>query len=401
MNKRIFGLICILIGLCLAVVSVLLFFNHETDDLQNQEQLSELVAEQYLISVSQQNNCGNGIVQDNNVIDSEFEYDDNEIYAHYSESRAKGYVDCVLEIPAIDLRQSIFTGTVDQLRHDLASWLAVTARADYILGDTQYCIYMHNPRDKSVKISHAQDNLHEGDYMVVTKDNTVYLYQVTGVFAEWRNKCSDIYVNSKNVSSDKLYIFTCGRKEWQGRNVVIEGTVYAVYTTSDWNNNKDQYVENYKKDIGMKNEDEQTVKNKEQLIMSVSQENDNIVIALRHPNYISFSDCSICVLNSDGYFAEGFDSPIEYIGDDIVLPKLPDGEYYIGLYENNTGYRDPIPYQIVVKTESRVLEFATMDEIVEEDQQSAAIMRVVAITMLVFAILFGVITIIKTKRREN
>lgn len=395
MSKRIIPLCVVLVLLCGAVCGILFFYSNETEDLESQEQISELVAEEYLIYVSQQDDIASPNEGDESSeleLPSDLEYDDNEIYSYFDESYAHGYVDCVLEIPAIDLRQSIFTGTVDQIQHDLGRWLSVTARSDYVLGDTHYCIYMHNPRNKSIKISFAQEKLHEKDYMVVTKKNTVYLYEVTGVFPEWRNKCSDQYVNNMTVDSDRLYIFTCGRGEWQGRNVVIEGTVHSVYTVADWVANKDQHIYNYKEDVGTIVDD--NVEPKEPMLMDVKSEGKTITVSLRDKNYKNISNCVIGICNSDGYLLNDM-SLIPYNGDSVQIDSLPEGEYYIGVFENNTEYSDPAPCKVVIDKTTRAQSIITVDKEAVHNNKLANNTMLLAICMLGCAITLGIVALIK------
>jgi sortase (surface protein transpeptidase) len=386
-----------------AVSCVLFYFSTETKDIEEQERVSELIAEEYLVQMSQHYNDENDIVQDEIISGGEYasdlEYNDNEIYSYFDESYACGYVDCVLEIPAIDLRQSIFTGTPDQIQHDLGRWLSVTARSDYILGDTHYCIYMHNPRNKSIRISYAQENLHEKDYMIITKKGTVYLYKVTGVFPEWRNKCTDNYVNNMAVSNDKLYIFTCGRDEWQGRNVVIEGTVHAVYNTQDWLVNKDAYIEEYKKCVGTIVEPE--IVEKQELILMIESKDDDLLVSLCGPNYTNVSNCFIGICNADGYLVEGVKNLIEYNGSSVIIERLPEGEYYIGVYENNTEYNDPIPYKITIDKKTYTQSIVTMVEDANRSNEQTSLIKSIAIIMFIMAVLLGLTTVFKIAHKSK
>ena len=387
----------------IAIASVLFYFSTETEDIEKQEHISELIAEEYLVKISQ--NIENGesnqeeIVPSTEETISDLDYEDNDVFSYFDESYAWGYVDCVLEIPAIDLRQSIFTGTPAQIEHDLSNWLSVTARADYVLGDTHYCIYMHNPKNKSIKISYAQYDLREKDYMVITKGPVVYLYEVTGVFPEWRDKCTDIYVNNMAVDRDKLYIFTCGRDEWQGRNVVVEGTVRAVYQTSDWNENKEEYIEKYKKAVGLIQEE--VVEEKERLIMKIESDDKLLKISLYGPNYTKVENCSIGICDVDGYLIDMIENPMQYVGDVITIGQLGEGEYYIGVYENKTDYLDPIPYKIVIDKKTYTQSIVSVDEEAVQKQEQAEIMKIVAIVMLATSFMLGVFAVVKSLRQKQ
>ena len=399
MQKRIIIPCVILFFLCLSIAGVLWYFSNETEELQSQEQISQIVAEEYLIYVSQQAKIESTETSTEKEM-SDLDYNDNEIYSYFTEDWAFGYVDCVIEIPAIDLRQSVYSGTSAQIEHDLSYWLPVTAREGYVLGETQYCIYVHNPRDKSIRISYAQENLHENDYIIVTQNSTVYLYKVTDVFPEWRDKCVDSYVDSKDVDSNKLYIFTCARDEWEGKNLVIEGTVYAIYHINDWNENKEEYIEQYKKNVGLLSK-KQEEKEKKQLIMSVEAKDDKLIVSLENEEHTNIYECSIGVFDSDGYLVQDINNPIDYNGEEIAISTLPEGEYYIGVYENNTEYKSPPSYKIIINTNKLIQTIVQIDQEVEENNKTTSIMRIVAIVLLALSIICGAATIIKTIRKNR
>jgi sortase (surface protein transpeptidase) len=391
-------IIFVLILLCLLAMLLMICFRNDTSEIESQEKVSRLIAEEYLIYVSQQENADNQEDTDaDQVPASDFDYQDNHIYSRYDESYAWGHVDCVLEIPALDLRQSIFSGTVEQIEHDLKHWLPVTARANYMLGSSHYCIYIHNPTDKSIRISYAQELLKTTDYMVVTQGNTVYFYEITAIFPEWRNKCTEEYVNNMNIPSDKMYIFTCGRGEWQGRNIVIEGTVHNVYNAKDWNENKDHYVAEYKKDIAHLDVDEPAVQ--EQLFMSTNIKNNSLYVAIYNKNYISVNDCTIAILDTDGHLIENIQNPIEYQGAEILIPQLPSGEYYIGVYENNTEYLDPLPCKITIDKNLHVEDVVVVDDSDTRNDRQSETMRKISIISLSVSIIFGTIIIVKNRKR--
>ena len=402
MKKRMLILLTIMIMLCASIGAALFYFSTETDDIEQQEMVGELIAEKYLLSVSQTLDEGNltteGDPEDEDSF-SDLEYDDNEIFSYFDESYAWGNIDCVLEIPAIDLRQSIFTGTVEQIEHDLGRWLSVTARADYVLGDTHYCIYMHNPKNKSIRISYAQYDLHEKDYMIVTQGQVVYLYEVTGVFPEWRNKCSDNYVNNMATPRDKLYIFTCGRDDWQGRNVVVEGTVHAIYQLSDWMENMDKHIENYKKAVGtIQQENVEAISS---LHMSVEAQDASLLITLTGPNYTSIKNCSIGVCNADGYLIDGDNRVTEYNGSPITMSGLTEGEYYIGVYENETEYGDPMPVKVIVDKQTYTKKIVAVDDDVQQNEQKENLIKSIALFMLTTAVVFGFCNIFIVIKKNN
>lgn len=401
MKKNIVIIIVLLLFL-LTIIGILFAFDSETDEMQFQEDIGEQIADKYLIDISKEY-----LEQENTEIvtgptetyPSDLEYDDNEIYSYYDESDAHGHVDCVLEIPAINLRQSIFTGTVEQIQHDLSKWLAVTARSDYILGSSQYCIYMHNPRDKSIQISLAQETLKAGDYMVVTQKGTVYLYSITNVFSEWRNKCSEKYVNAFNVGSDKLYIFTCARGEWQGKNLVIEGTVYEAYSLTDWTKNQDEYIAKYKNEINGVISDVIEKNTRTHINLNLSTSNDCISAHITSDNYTN-ANCTIGIFNEDGYLLDIDNNPIPVENSTIYLPKLSEGKYYIGIYECDENYYSDVSYCVTINKDSSKIDVITFDEQNKSEIQSIQIAKVVAISLIVLVFLIGILIIIKNSRKK-
>lgn len=378
-----------MVGLFFSVFYTMQHFTNESVEMQQQEDFGEDIANEYLIHISQ-----NEPIQTETTPaetdPSDLDYIDNEIYKNYSEKYAHGRVDCVVEIPAIDLRQSVFTGTPAQIEHDLSRWLSVTARADYMLGNTHYCIYMHNPRDKSIQISKAQEILKTNDYVVITKEQNVYLYQIVDIFAEWRNKCTEKYVDNMSVDNDLLYIFTCGRDEWQGRNLVIKGQLYEMYQLQDWNSNKDAYINSYKKDV---NNIPDPPKKPQPMQMSISTKTDNILyINIIGPQYEKIYNCTIGICDIDGYLIDN--GTIDYNAEIVETPPLKNGEYYIGIYENGTEFADPTPYKITIsQKETTVIE--TVDAVADTEEANTQTIRLIAIALLMLTFFMGCVVIIK------
>ena len=369
------------------VGGVLFLWQSETQDMENQEVAGSALADEYLLSISESN-----LVMPDELEESpmegmdEFEYEDNEIFGSYSEANAVGSLDCVLEIPAIELRQSVFTGTPSQIRRNLSRWLAVTGRSDYILGSTHYCIYMHNPTNKSIRISYAQETLVPGDYIVITKDNTVFFYEMTRMFPEWRQTCTKSYTDNMSLDSTWLYIFTCARREWQGRNLVIEGKLYNTYTLADWNENKDRYIAEYEGQYETKDIADSL------LSMNIESHEGQIKVTVRRPDNTHALHCSIGIFNNDGYVV-GAEYP--YTGTPVLL-DVPEGEYIIGVSTNNTGYGTPTPYKVNLTKKNT--EINTIDKVEEEIESDGQTMMVVACVVLVIFGTMYIALFIKTIR---
>ena len=393
MKRKVFLGIFIIAWITIVCCAFLLLSTNN-QDIHQQEQLNEVTANEYLVQITQEHETES----ETNTIPSDLDYEDNELYQDFSEDNAWGYVDSVLEIPKINLRQSVYSGRPYQIEHDLRNWMAVTARADYILGETHYCIYIHNPSDGSIKISRAQTELDPGDYLLVTQKEHVYLYKVTNIFPEWRYKCTTKYVDNMATDNTLLYIFTCGIDEWQGRNMVIEAEVDSVYTVSDWNKNKDQYINDYKERVGIIEKKEE----KSALIMDLEFDKE-LKISLTTPNYTKAFGCSIAVCDKDGQLVEGFQNPIEY-NDIITIPQLADGEYYIGVYDNESGYSNPDPFKVTVNNTESTKEISTVTKVVEQNKQReniikyAAISMVGAMSIMSFVMFFRQISVKKNKK---
>ena len=363
------------------VGGVLFLWQSETKELEEQEQIGSALADEYLLSISESNLS---LTEEETpiLLEDEFEYEDNEIFGSYSEANAVGSLDCVLEIPAIELRQSVFTGTPSQIRRNLSKWLAVTGRSDYILGSTHYCIYMHNPTNKSIRISYAQETLVPGDYIVITKDNTVFFYEMTRMFPEWRQTCTKTYTDNMSLSSDWVYIFTCARGEWQGRNLVIEGKLYNTYTLSDWQENAQQYIAEYEGQY-----EEKTIEDM-LLSMNITENNGDIQVTVRRPDGTHALHCAVGLFDNDGYvLGEEF----LYRGSPLTL-DLEEGQYIIGLSSNNTEYGTPMPYQINLSKQKT--DINTIDQIETETEEQGQSMMTLAIVFLgIFSLLYILVTI--------
>lgn len=369
------------------MVGIWYYFTNEAQALIDAEQTNELIAEEYLIYVSQnaEQNNGEDTAQPDEIRPSDLEYDDNKLYGKYKEEWAWGHIDSVLEIPKINLRQSVYTGEPHEIQHDLANWMAVTARADYILGDTHYCIYMHNPRNGSIKISDAQDNLTNNDYMIITNQRNVFMYQVEGVYPEWKDKCTVNIVDNMAMEHNKMFIFTCGRGDWQGRNLVIEGTLYNTYEIGDWNANKEKYIEQFKKDIGLIVEQ----KADKEMFMTIQEINDQLQVSLSTNDFTKAPECQIGIFNTEGELASNIDNLFNYNGSAIILPKLTEGTYYVGLYEAINGYTVPIPYKIEIGVEQKTTTVVSVDEEVYNEAQTDLMMQTIAMCSIsLFIILF-------------
>ena len=254
MKKRIIPIIIILFWVVSVATLIIYFKPFEKNELQEQEIYSEDLANEYLDVIQSLTPDELADLNSQNLeelILSKLNYEDNKLYGNMKESWAQGKIDCIIEIPEIQFRQCVFTGTQKQITHDLGIWLAVTAQSGYKLGETRYCIYMHNPTNQSIQISKAQNNLEPNDYIVVTKGADVYLYRIVSLTGENRFEAAKKYVENESIGPEKLYLFTCARDQWQGKSLMIDATLYQKFHISNWQENKVDILKEYYKTYGL------------------------------------------------------------------------------------------------------------------------------------------------------
>ena len=205
------------------------------------------------------------------------------------------------------------------------------------------------------------------------------------------------YVDNMSLEKELLYIFTCGRNEWQYKNVVIEGTLYDVYSIKDWNKNKTAYIEKCKREMQGKYLEQQ----KEGILMDISSVGEELVVSLKTETNKMVTDVSIGVFNSDGYLVEGFENPIQYKGTSVKIPKLEKGTYCVGLYENNTDYQDPAEYEITIDTRQVLKDVNTIDAVVSKEEEKTETTKLIAIVMMCCSsLMFIVMIVLRVKRRK-
>lgn len=166
-------------------------------------------------------------LQNGKSVDNEEEWEDNGWYTRdgitYTPDYAKGRIDCVLEIPSIRLRRGVYTGTWEEIQYNLDIWMVTVARPDYEYGKTHYCIYGHNHTVQNLSFNRLKD-VKQGDLFTLTsaaygKDT----YQVTEIFAEWREIVTENIVDNFELPEDECYIITCGRGENRYKDLVVKG----------------------------------------------------------------------------------------------------------------------------------------------------------------------------------
>lgn len=123
---------------------------------------------------------------------------------------AVGDLACVLEYPGVGIRRGVYTGTWDELYHDLDMWMVTMARPDMIPGQTHLAIYGHNHTSQNLSFNNL-NKARVGDRFYLYAESGVYTYEVTDIFADGRDDTTYRYVDDFTIGTDICYIITCGR----------------------------------------------------------------------------------------------------------------------------------------------------------------------------------------------
>lgn len=171
----------------------------------------------------------------------DMDYTDENYYSRdgvvYTPDYAQGEIDCVLEVPSVEIRRGVYTGTWDQINYDLDIWMVTAARPDYVLGETHYCIYGHNHTVQNLSFNRLQ-KVQVGERFYLTSSTGRYIYTITNVFAVSREDATTDYVNNFDLGSDKCYLITCGRddgvRNYRYLDLIVEGTLEEHMTLEEY-----------------------------------------------------------------------------------------------------------------------------------------------------------------------
>ena len=156
------------------------------------------------------------------------EFEDENYYMRdgrtYTPDYARGYLQCVLEIPDEDvqIRRGVYSGTAEDIAYDLDIWMVTAARPDYVLGKTHYVIYGHNHTVQNLSFNRLR-NTQVGDEFFLTDENGKYTYEVTCILKMTREDVTYRLADNFSLSSDYCYIVTCGRDDFRYYDLVVEG----------------------------------------------------------------------------------------------------------------------------------------------------------------------------------
>lgn len=161
---------------------------------------------------------------------NEEEWEDNVWYVRdgirYTPDYAKGFLECVLEIPSVKIRRGVYSGTWEEIQHNLDIWMVTAARPDYELGKTHYCIYGHNHTVQNLSFNRLKD-VKKGELFKLTCEKGIFTYKVSEIFAWWREEVTEKLVDNFNLSANECYIITCGRGENRYKDLVVKGILQS------------------------------------------------------------------------------------------------------------------------------------------------------------------------------
>lgn len=263
--KNLLQITTLIISICLGGISIWLFINPEKEGMDRQH-IEESMADEYLEYLLQAEVSNIPATQDvefqtelnlesmaEPMHETEEEktetWQDVNYYTDtagttYTPEYAAGVIAGVLEIETAEIRRGVYTGSWTEIQHDLDIWMVTTARPDYVLGKTHYCIYGHNHTVQNLSFNRLKD-VKIGDVFTYTTNQGVYIYDTTNFFADWRETVTEKYVDNFELPKDKIYLITCGRNEYRYKDIVIEGTLRDIINLTDYNKNPDYYKYEY------------------------------------------------------------------------------------------------------------------------------------------------------------
>ena len=313
----------------------------------------------------------------------------------YTPDYAAGRPDCVLEIPKIHLRRGVYTGTASEIQHDLDIWMTTTAHTDYILGKTHYCIYGHNSPTQNLTFNNLK-NVGIGDIFLLTTEDSVYLYDVTDFFAQWRELVKWEITDNFSLPADKCYIITCGRDQYRYKDIVIEGTLREKYSIEEW-------LHGGESDISETTLDSiPTVITGERLTVALRVElsSDTVMATLTTPDGTPIPDADLCFTDADGLFLDGFSRVTTNEKGFVNAPVScfnPGEKYAVGVIDMHTEkYAAPMDQEFVIHVNSKVVMIESKEVNRERRHPDSYMIIWVALILL----LFGV-TVITAVRQIN
>lgn len=345
-----------------------------------------------------------------------FDYTDDVYHVRdgqlFTPDYAAGTLAAVLEIPCIELRRGVYTGTYEQIMHDLDVWMTVTSRPDYVLGETQYTIYGHNYPVENLSFNRLKD-VKPGDYFLLTNDKGVWFYEVIDFFADWRESVTRNIVDNFDLPKENCYILSCGRDEYRYKDIVVTGTLKGRYSLKEWKAREAEILSEYEPELKkvyedwLKKQENEKKKEKFSFLMNTLDPED-IVIHVDAPESLK-GRLSLALFDADGIVVtdeRGEEYLYVWNGDDIHVRGIPDGEYVFGVVEideEGEAYRIPED-QVLVKSEQtlkqkpvseiRPLEYVT-------DEMPIQYWKVLFFGLAVFGWFICLLLILLPKKKKN
>ena len=209
------------VSLILIGIYFLFFSNREA--FQRQE-IEQSLADSYLEDLYGEKDSSTELEK------NEEEWEDNVWYVRdgirYTPDYEKGFLECVLEIPSVKIRRGVYSGTWEEIQHNLDIWMVTAARPDYELGKTHYCIYGHNHTVQNLSFNRLKD-VKKGELFKLTCEKGIFIYEVSEIFAWWREEVTEKLVDNFNLSANECYIITCGRGENRYKDLVVKGILQS------------------------------------------------------------------------------------------------------------------------------------------------------------------------------
>ena len=317
----------------------------------------------------------------------------------YTPDFARGTLDCVLEIPSISLKRGVYTGTREEIEYDLSIWLTAAASPGLTLGKTHYAIYGHNHPVQDLSFNRLKD-VRLGETFTLTKEDQVYLYRVTDIFADWRNSGRRKYAVNLDQDPSLCFIFTCGRDHWlidgpstRYRDYIVEGTLEGVYSVAEW---RDKLAGN----VPEVHTETFTARNLiktalEAEILSENGEGVSLQIAQKSGNGSVLQGAVLSLLNPDGNEVLSW---VQEDGPKEIL--LREGTWVIAVTGLPEGYEEPPGKEIRVSPELTTI--VTIGETTEEEAVPwSEILLTTSMIAAVFTAAFSILFLVSSARPKR
>lgn len=158
----------------------------------------------------------------------------------YTPEYASGKLLCVLSVPTAGIRRGVYTGTVEDITHDLEIWMVTVANTDMVPGKTPMTILGHNHPSQDLSFNNL-GSVQIGDHFYIYSTTGIFEYETTDIFIMGRETVMQQLGADLTRPKEKCYIVTCGR-DWMTVNgvssryqdFVVEGNLTRKMTLSEY-----------------------------------------------------------------------------------------------------------------------------------------------------------------------